>query len=215
LQAFGDSIHSVQNDRASNFVFVGKRAVYASNDYGANWSQSSIDNGDALMHRVIVDHKNCFYAMDRSDGVYWSWDKGRSFERLPISFDSLYCTVTDIYVDQEYFYCSTSGCGVYRMALPSLNGLDSPRPVAQVHAPLNIYTCGRQHVTFEVPFSLDGSTLFRLSDLNGRIIYESEYTVDIPRSQITLNTKTLSNGVYPFMISSLKEAVSGKLMIQR
>jgi photosystem II stability/assembly factor-like uncharacterized protein len=215
LEPYVDSIGWIQNDSRGNFVFLGKNTAYVSNDYGATWARSVVESNGALMSKVLADDKDFFYLLDYSSGVYWSADGGRSFNALPLPFDSLICSITDIYQDGEYLYCSTSGCGVYRMTLPSLNGLDTPRPVAQVHAPINLYSGNRRHVSIDVPFGLDGATLFRMTDLGGRVIYEAQYTVDIPRARITLDTESLSNGVYPFMISSLKEAVSGKLMIQK
>jgi hypothetical protein len=215
LAPFMDSVRSMQNDTQGRLVFLGITSAYYSDDYGMKWSRSQLPNNGSAMRKVIVDHRDYFYAMDSNDGIYWSRDGGANFTKMPIDFDSLFCSVTDIVVDEEYLYCSTSGCGVYRMTLPSLNGLDSPRPVARAHEPINLYSGSRRHVTIDVPFGLDGATLFRMTDLSGRVIYEAEYTVDIPRARITLDTESLSNGVYPFMISSLKEAVSGRLMIQR
>jgi hypothetical protein len=215
LEPYMDSVRSIQNDTRGNLVFLGMETAYYSEDYGLTWGQSLLPNNGSAMRKVIVDHRDHFYALDGNDGMYWSSDGGANFTKMPIDFDSLFCSVTDIVVDEEYLYCSTSGCGVYRMTLPSLNGLDSPRPVGQVHAPINLYSGSRRHVTIDVPFGLDGATLFRMTDINGRVIYEAEYTVDIPRARITLDTESLSNGVYPFMISSLKEAVSGRLMIQK
>jgi hypothetical protein len=215
LAPFMDSVRSMQNDTQGRLVFLGITSAYHSDDFGASWALSHIPNNGSLMRKVIVDHRDHFYALDGNDGMYWSSDGGANFTKMPIDFDSLFCSVTDIVVDEEYLYCSTSGCGVYRMTLPSLNGLESPRPVAQLHAPINLYSGNRRHVTIDVPFALDGATLFRMTDLSGRVIYETEYTVDIPRARITLDTESLSNGVYPFMISSLTEAVSGRLMIQK
>jgi hypothetical protein len=216
LQAFPDSIICVQMSSKRDLTLLSKGNAYYLRSEDSTWARLQLPGSAASFRKIVVDRFDDYYIIDNNNGVFWSRDGGKSYIAFgAVIFDSLNCTVTDIYCDQEYVYLSTTGCGVHRCALPGLNGIETVRPAAENRDPLNIY-CGRsQSVIIDPPFRLDGATMFRLTDLGGRIRHEVHYSVDITRSRITLETSTLPTGVYPFIISSLKEAVSGKLMIQK
>jgi hypothetical protein len=215
LEPYMDSVRSIQNDTRGNLVFLGMEAAYYSGDYGLTWAQSLLPNSGSAMLKVIVDHRDHFYALDADDGIYWSGDAGASFVKLPIDFDSLYCGVTDILVDEEYLYCSTSGCGVFRCALPSLNSADFPHAAVQSGESMNLYVGQERHARITVPFALHDSPHFRLTDISGRILHAVQYTVDRRTSTLHIDTQSLSNGVYTFMIWSGASSRSGKLILRR
>jgi hypothetical protein len=216
LQAFPDSIICVQMSSKRDLTLLSKGNAYYLRSKDSTWARSQIPGSAASFRKIVVDRFDDYYIIDNNNGVFWSRDGGKSYIAFgAVIFDSLNCTVTDIYSDREYVYLSTTGCGVHRCALPGLNGIETVRPVVVNHDPLNIYCCRSQTVIIDPPFRLDGATILRLTDLGGRVRHEVQYTVDIPRSRITLETSALPSGVYPFIISSLTEAVTGKLMIQR
>lgn len=216
LQGYPDSIICVQMSSKRDLTLLSKGNAYYLRSTDSTWARSQIPGSAGSFRKIVVDRFDDYYIIDNNNGVYWSSDRGKSYTAFgTVHFDSLNCSVTDIYCDREYVYLSTTGCGVHRCALPGLNGIGTVRPVAENHDPLNIY-CGRsQSVVIDPPFRLDGATMLRLTDLGGRIRHEVHYSVDITRSRITLEASSLPSGVYPFIVSSLKEAVSGKLMIQR
>ncbi len=213
LAPFVDSVRAVQNDTRGNIVMLGVRDAYYSSDYGARWQRSSLDNNGAGMTTVIVDHNDHFYVLDENNTVYWSADAGASFTPFPVDLDSLFCGVTDIEVDEEYLYAGTSGCGVFRRALPSINSIEQLRPVARRHEAVNLALAAGQPLRIDTPFALDERTLFRLSDINGRVLQQVTFTVDRHHACILAQLPSLPGGVYTYALASSTDVLTGKIII--
>jgi len=213
LAPFVDSVRAVQNDTRGNIVMLGVRDAYYSSDYGAQWQRSSLDNNGAGMTTVIVDRNDHFYVLDENNTVYWSADAGASFTPFPVDLDSLFCGVTDIEVDEEYLYAGTSGCGVFRRALPSINSIEQLRPVARRHEAVNLALAAGQPLRIDAPFALDERTLFRLSDINGRVLQQVTFTVNRHHACILAQLPSLPGGVYTYALASSTDVLTGKIII--
>jgi photosystem II stability/assembly factor-like uncharacterized protein len=215
LTPFYDDIIAVQNDSRGNLVFLGEHTAYHSGDYGASWQHSSIDNGNTALKKIIVDHKDAFYLLDQEGGVFWSHDGGASFLPLPLDFDSLDCTLSDITIDGHDLFAATTGCGVYRRPLPSLLRIDTPTASGTNFEPINLSVQGRDILRIELPFEAADATMLHLTDINGSTLHQVVYTVDSRRNALNVHLRSLADGVYPFIVRSGKNSVHGKLMIRK
>lgn len=210
-----DSLVCICNDTNNNLIVLAGTSAYASHDLGASWQRALLDNDGANVLKVIADRRNWLYLIDSISGIFVSGDRGDSYQRLPLDFDSLDCTVSDITVDSSYVYVSTTGCGVYRMVLPSLTEVREPPSIPTSIAGLNLLAGSDPWCTITVPIELQSPVWFKLSDILGRKYPDIVYTVHRATSSIRIRTMELSAGIYPYTVVVGEHLFHGKIMIRR
>lgn len=210
-----DSVVCVCNDAANNMLVLAGAGSYVSHDLGASWHRSLLDNGGAHLQKVIADRRNWFYLLDSLSGIFVSHDRGDSYLPLPLDFDSLDCEVSDITVDSSHIYVSTTGCGVYRMILPSLTGVRDPVATTATIGGSKLYAGNKSWVEVSVPFALDEQVDFRLTDILGRNLGDLAYSVDSYGRTVSVKTGALPAGLYPYIIASGKNVMSGMILVAK